>query len=106
VVDFDEAHLAETVQPVGIAFSRDGRRAFVALGRGNLVAEVDPETFRIVRSFATGQRAWQLALSPAQDRLYTANGLSGDVTIVDLAANRVMGTVTVGGRPWGVAVVP
>jgi YVTN family beta-propeller protein len=43
-----------------------------------------------------------VALSPDEKRLYTANGLSGDVTAIDLQANRAIGTVHVGGRPWGI----
>jgi YVTN family beta-propeller protein len=38
-------------------------------------------------------------------RLYAANGLSDDISIVDTATERVIGTVKVGKRPWGVAVV-
>jgi YVTN family beta-propeller protein len=111
-LDFGAAKLVDGsaadvfVQPVGIAFTRDGRRAFVALGRGKLVAEVDPATLRIVRTFPVGWRAWNLALSPDERRLYTANGLTGDVTAVDLVENRTVGTVAIGGRPWGIITAP
>jgi PQQ-dependent catabolism-associated beta-propeller protein len=106
-IDFQAAGLLAAtsdvfVQPVGIAFTRDGRRAFVALGRAKLVAEVDPATLRIVRTFPVGWRAWNLALSPDETRLYTANGLSGDVTAIDLVHNAVAGTVHIGGKPWGI----
>lgn len=92
----------EKLQAVAIAFSRAGDRAFVALGRGKLVAEVNPHTLALVRTFPVGWRAWNLALSPDEHHLYTANGLSGDVTAVDLVRNRAVGRVDVGGRPWGV----
>jgi PQQ-dependent catabolism-associated beta-propeller protein len=92
------------IQPVAIAFTRDGRRGFVALGRAGLVAEVDPATLAVRRTFAVGWRAWNLALSPDETRLYTANGLSGDMSVVDLVANRTIATVKLGGKPWGIAV--
>lgn len=92
----------DKLQAVAIGFTRDGGRAFVALGRGKLVAEVDPRSFRLVRTFPVGWRAWNLALSPDDTYLYTANGLSGDLTAIDLAANRLVGNVRLGGRPWGV----
>jgi PQQ-dependent catabolism-associated beta-propeller protein len=106
-IDFQQALKGErpadrAIQPVAIAFTRDGRRAFVALGRAKLVAEVDPATFAVRRTFDVGWRAWNLALSPDETKLYTANGLSGDMSVVDLAANRVVATVKLGGKPWGV----
>ena len=96
----------EIVQAVGIEFTADGKRAFVALGRGSKVVEIDPATYRIVRFFPVGFRAWSLALSPDETRLYTANGLTGDLTVIDLVANRVAGTVALGGKPWGVVAAP
>jgi YVTN family beta-propeller protein len=92
----------QAVQPVAVAFTRDGRRAFVALGRAKLVAEVDPANFAVRRTFPVGWRAWNLALSPDETRLYTANGLSGDMSVVDLVAGRAVATVKLGGKPWGV----
>jgi YVTN family beta-propeller protein len=105
-VDCEAARLADIVQPVGIAFTRDDRRAFVALGRGSTVAEVDPHSLAIIRTFPTGARAWNLALSPDDGRLYTANGLSGDVTVIDLKTNQVVKSIKLGGKPWGIVVSP
>jgi mxaJ protein len=85
-------------QPIGIVFSHDGKRAFVALGRAKLVAEVDPSTLKIVRTFPVGWRAWNLALSADGKRLYTANGLTGDVSAIDLVANKPAGAVALGNR--------
>lgn len=95
----------ENLQAVGITFTRDGNRAFVALGRGKLVAEIDPKRLALVRTFPVGWRAWHLALSPDDHYLYTANGLSGDVTAIDLVHNRVVDRVRVDGRPWGIVVL-
>jgi PQQ-dependent catabolism-associated beta-propeller protein len=92
----------QVIQPVAIAFTRDGARAFVALGRARLVAEIDPTTFKLRRTYNVGWRAWNLALSPDERRLYTANGLTGDLSVVDLEANRTIETVKLGGKPWGV----
>lgn len=94
------------VQPVGIAFTREGARAFVALGRAGLVAEVDPKRLALVRTYPAGWRAWNLALSPDEKRLYTANGLTGDMSAIDIVANKPLGTVKLGGRPWGIVAAP
>jgi PQQ-dependent catabolism-associated beta-propeller protein len=106
-IDFEallpaERPAEEKLQAVAIAFTRSGKRAFVALGRAKLVAEVDPHNFALVRSFPVGWRAWNLALAPDEHHLYTANGLSGDVTAVDLLRNRAAGSFRLGGKPWGI----
>jgi PQQ-dependent catabolism-associated beta-propeller protein len=106
-IDFEAAKLTDDIiQPVGIRFTRDGRRAFVALGRGKMVAEVDPESLKIVKTWPVGLRAWNLALSADESRLYTADGLDGTMSIVDLAAGTPLPPVRLGGKPWGIEVVP
>lgn len=106
-IDFDRARLTgEIVQPVGIRFTRDGRRAFVALGRGKLVAEVDPASLAILRTWPVGLRAWNLALSADERRIYTADGLDGTMSVIDLKENKVLQPVKLGGKPWGIEVVP
>lgn len=106
-IDFEAMSLpADILQPVGIAITRDGSRAFVALGRANLVAEIDPKNLSLVRTYPVGQRAWNLALSPDEKRLYTANGLSGDMSVIDLVANKPAGTIILGGKPWGIVAAP
>jgi PQQ-dependent catabolism-associated beta-propeller protein len=104
-IDFDRDDRApDAVQAVGIVLRDD--RAFVALGRGNAVAEVDPSTFAIRRYLPVGFRNWGIGLAPDGKRLFAANGLSGDVTVLDVVANRTVATVKVGGKPWGVVVTP
>jgi YVTN family beta-propeller protein len=63
---------------------------------------VDPTTLSIVRAFPTGARVWNIALAPDETRLYAAAGLGSDLTCIDLQANRVIATVPLGGKPWGV----
>jgi PQQ-dependent catabolism-associated beta-propeller protein len=95
----------DTVQAVELEATRDGRRVFVAMGRANKVAEIDPRTRQVVRSFPTGWRSWGTALSPDEHRLYAASGLSGDLTIIDIERNVVLERVALGGKPWGVVAV-
>jgi PQQ-dependent catabolism-associated beta-propeller protein len=105
-IDFEAANLtSEPVQPVGVRFTRDGKRAFVALGRGKLVAEVDPVRLTVRLTWPVGLRAWNLALSPDERRIYTADGLDGTMSVVDLTSGKTA-TVKLGGKPWGVEAVP
>ena len=80
-------------QAIELELTRDGKRAFVAMGRGDQVAEIDPRTYRVVRAFPTGHRTWGISLAPDDSRLYAASGLSGTVTVIDLKANKAVRTV-------------
>ncbi|MBM0206746.1 hypothetical protein JNW90_29830, partial [Micromonospora sp. STR1s_5] len=76
------------------------------LGPANRVAEVDLATLTVTRMYLVGERVWGVAISPDGKRLYTANGNSGDVSIIDLEAKRVLSSVRVGRAPWGLVAVP
>jgi len=53
-----------------------------------------------------GDRPWGIAVSPDGKTVFTANGPSNDVSIVDVESRSVKATVKVGDRPWGVVFVP
>jgi YVTN family beta-propeller protein len=53
-----------------------------------------------------GQRVWQLAFNGDGSRLYAVNGLTNDVSIIDVAKLNVIKSVPVGRLPWGIAVKP
>ena len=72
----------------------------------NRVAVVDATTFEVKKYLLVGQRVWQLALNEDETRLYTTNGVSNDVSVIDLKKLRVIKSVTVGSFPWGVAIGP
>ncbi len=59
----------------------------------------------MIGSVEVGPRPWGIGLSPDAKTLFTANGPSNDVTIVDLASGQVAKKVEVGKGPWGLAVV-
>ncbi|HWF00572.1 MAG TPA: PQQ-dependent catabolism-associated beta-propeller protein [Caulobacteraceae bacterium] len=106
-IDLETAKGApDIVQAVQIVMTRDGSRAFVAMGRGDAVAEIDAHTFEVVRFDRAGERDWNLALSPDERRIYTANGISGDASVIDLASGATIATIKLGGRPWGAIAVP
>jgi len=105
-VDLRKAQPPPSVQAVGLAMTQSGGRVFVALGRGDKVAEIDARRLAVSRYFKAGSRVWGIALSPDERRLYAAGGLSGDLSVIDLASGRRIKTLRLGGRPWGVAVAP
>ena len=57
-------------------------------------------------SIDVGQRPWGIAMSPDGRIVYTANGPSNDVSIVDVTTQSVIARVTAGDSPWGAVFVP
>jgi len=82
---------SEQMTPVDILFDDAQETAFVALGSANHVALVRP---------------WGLALTPDGDRLFVLNGLSDDVTIIDVLKQRPILTRRTGLVPHSVEIVP
>jgi YVTN family beta-propeller protein len=51
-----------------------------------------------------GKRPWGIALSPDGRKIYTANGVSNDVSVIDTNTNQVIATIKAGDGPWGIAL--
>lgn len=109
------------IQPVGINITRDDNRAFVCLGPANRVAVVNVPERKVLSYVATGnkvfsatvkkyllvgQRPWHADFTPDERYLLTANGLSNDVSVIDVPRLRVIDTIPVGQQPWMVLVSP
>ena len=47
-----------------------------------------------------------MACSPDKSKLFTTNGVSGDVTVIDVAKRTPIKTIKVGRFPWGAAMRP
>lgn len=94
----------EQVTPVDLLISKDGKRAYVALGRANHVAVVDVGSRKVLDYVLVGKRAWGLALTADETRLYVANGLSDDISIIDTETLRVLTSIAVGQVPYGILI--
>jgi len=67
---------------------------------------IDTATMRVVQMIGVGQRPWWVGLTPDGRKLYSANGLSNDVSVIDTASRRVIKTIKAGEGPWGIVVRP
>jgi YVTN family beta-propeller protein len=100
VVDFGKDE-----RPMSVRLDAKHQRLFVSTGRGGKIAVVDISgTPKLAQEVAVGTRPWGIALSADGSRLYTANGPSNDVTVVDTGTLKVIKKIPVGKSPWGVAV--
>jgi YVTN family beta-propeller protein len=110
--------------PMGTVVSRDGKELYVSTGRGNAIAIIDTQKLinaqgspllsargegegeeSIVAMIPVGNRVWGIALDPAGSKLYTANGASNDVSVVDVKSRKELRRIKVGDSPWGIAIV-
>ena len=58
----------------------------------------------MLKYLLVGQRVWQLELTSDGKYLLSTNGVSNDVSVIDVAALKVIKSITVGSFPWGVAI--
>ena len=96
----------ESIQPVGVKHTKDGKYTFVALGPANRIAVIDQKSKEVVKYLLVGQRVWQLAFSNDQKTLLSTNGVSNDVSFINVDKLKVEKSVKVGRFPWGVVVSP
>lgn len=94
----------EQVTPVDLIITKDGSRAYVALGRANHVAAVDVARREVIDYVLVGRRAWGLELTADEKLLYVTNGLSDDVTIVDTETLRPIVSIPVGRVPYDILI--
>lgn len=73
----------ELVRPMGVVVSPDALRVYVTIGRGRNVVALDAVSGEPVASVEVGDRPWGIGITPDGRYLYTANGPSNDVSVVD-----------------------
>lgn len=92
-----------TLRPMGMALSRDGKFLYVSTGRGGAVVLVNAEKMAVERVIeGVGARPWGITLGANGDKIFTANGPSDDLAVIDTTSGEVQQRVKIGGLPWGV----
>ena len=94
----------EDVTPVGMAITRDGSKVIISLGRANHVVFVDVKSREVLAYALVGSRAWDVALSRDEATAYVANGLSDDITVIDMATMKPVQSLAVGRTPHTIVV--
>ena len=128
VIDPKINHVVATIdlgfalQPYGVTFARNGRKAYVTNWLGRSVSVIDTRTERVTRRVLLSpptdpQKADHpnaIAANPRRNEVYTANGNSDSVSVIDTRRDRVIRTMPVGlargvrtgSMPNGLAVAP
>ena len=72
----------------------------------NVVSIVDTRDHTVIKTIdlPAQLKPKGVVVSPDGRKLYTANGLSNDVTVVDTVTNKVVATIKAGDGLWGIAL--
>jgi len=89
---------------MGIAGSNDGATAYITTGRGSSVSIGDTRTDEVTATIAdVGVRPWGVAVD-RDGLVYTANGPSNDISVIDPKTRAVIDHIAAGESPWGIAI--
>ncbi|MDR0809404.1 MAG: PQQ-dependent catabolism-associated beta-propeller protein [Gemmobacter sp.] len=94
----------EDVTPVGMAITKDGSKVLITLGRANHLAIVDAGTRELLQYVLVGSRAWDVDLTSDEKTAFVANGLSDDITVVDMTSMTPVQSLAVGRTPHSIRV--
>jgi PQQ-dependent catabolism-associated beta-propeller protein len=94
----------EDVTPVGMAVTKDESKVLLTLGRANHVAIIDAKSHDVLSFVLTGKRPWSVDLSSDEKLAIAANGLSDDITVIDMASMRAIQSYPIGRIPHTVVI--
>jgi YVTN family beta-propeller protein len=94
------------VNPVGVAITPNGTRAYVTNESSNTVLVIDTATNSVVATIPVGLAPFGVAITPDGTRAYVANKNSNTVSVIDTATNTVVVTIPVGLTPVAIAITP
>jgi DNA-binding beta-propeller fold protein YncE len=82
----------------GIAIASEFGRGFVSDGRANNITMFDLKTLKTLETIPAGTNPDAIIYDPASKRVFAMNGRSANITVVNAADGKVVGTVAVGGK--------
>jgi YVTN family beta-propeller protein len=89
-------------RPMGVVIDKRGRLAYVTTGRAGSVVVIDLDKRAVTKTIDNvGKRPWGITLG-GDGLIYTANGPSDDISVIDPATGKIMRRIASGGSPWGV----
>ncbi|HZV67636.1 MAG TPA: hypothetical protein VFG03_22350 [Telluria sp.] len=92
--------IADTDGVHGIAFAQDLKLGFTSNGKANTVTVFKLDTLATVDTIkVSGVKPDFIFYEPAHKRIYTANGGSANLSVIDAASRKVVATIDLGGSP-------
>ena len=104
VVDLKTEKTIATIQNTkgvhGIAVANELNKAFITNGKDNSVSIVDLKNFELIEKVAIeGQKPDAVLYDQFAQKVFTFNAKSKDATVLDAITNKVIKTITLGGKP-------
>ena len=65
---------------------------------------VDTKTWEVIATVPVGKRVWGIALTADGKKLYTCDGVSSTVSVVDTEKLEMIAQIESAGMPWGVVI--
>ncbi|MFJ2864126.1 IPT/TIG domain-containing protein [Kitasatospora sp. NPDC087314] len=92
--------------PLGVALTPDGTRAYVANRSSNAVDVIDTATNTVIATIATGAGPTLVAIAPDGAHVYVSVADDALLSVIDTTSNTVTASVAVGAGATGVSVTP
>ena len=91
----------------GCAISYDGKNAYFTAGQSGYVIEVDTKTNEVTRAIPTHAKiSHMVSVSPDDKRLYTANIVSENVSVIERGSGELITQIPCGAGVEGMAFTP
>ena len=88
--------------PIRVAFSPNGKYAFIPNRVGNCVSVIDTARKLEIQRIPTGIWPGGVTFNAAGDLAYIANNKTNDISVIDVATLKVIKTIDVGIHPDGI----
>lgn len=93
------AEIPNTPGVHGFAFAQDLKLGFISAGGGDKITVFDLETMQPRQEIKVGSNPDAILYEPLSHKLFTFNGKSHDISVIDARALAVVATIPAGGRP-------
>lgn len=91
--------IGDTAGVHGVALAQDLGHGYISAGRANTVVVFDLKSLAVITRIATGENPDAILYEPTTHRVFTFNGRSRNVSVIDTAKNAVIGTIDVDAKP-------
>ena len=104
VIDLKTDKTIATIQDTkgvhGIAIVNDFNKAFITCGKDNTISVVDLTTFVLIEKVKIeGQKPDAIIYNKFSKYVFSFNGKSNDATVLDAKTNKIVKTISFGGKP-------